>query len=270
MLRIIQNSTPAGAKSYYSTADYYTEGHELVGSWRGKGAARLGLHGEIKKPDWDALCDNTHPITGCSLTARQREGRRVGFDFNFHVPKSVSLLYGLTEDPRLLEAFKDAVGSTMEGMESEMQTRIRSDGRNEDRTTGNMVWGEFVHTTARPVGGIPDPHLHSHCFVFNATWDHDETRWKAGQFASLKRDAPYFEAVFHARLARNLAELGLETRRTRQSWEVAGLDEATLSKFSRRTAQIEAKAKENGVHDPDEKGELGAKTRSGKTKELPY
>ena len=46
MLRIIQNSTAAGAKSYYSTADYYTEGQELVGIWRGKGTAMLGLEGE--------------------------------------------------------------------------------------------------------------------------------------------------------------------------------------------------------------------------------
>ena len=39
MLRIIQNTSAAGAKSYYSTADYYTEGQELEGHWRGEGAA---------------------------------------------------------------------------------------------------------------------------------------------------------------------------------------------------------------------------------------
>ena len=41
MLRIIQNTSAAGAKSYYSTADYYTEGQELEGHWRGQGAERL-------------------------------------------------------------------------------------------------------------------------------------------------------------------------------------------------------------------------------------
>lgn len=268
MLRIIQNSSPGGAKSYYSTADYYTEGQELKGVWQGTGAARLGLSGEIAKADWDALCDNLDPSTGRSLTARQREGRRVGYDFNFHVPKSVSVLYGLTQDERILRAFQEAVRDTMRDVESEMQTRVRRGGRDEDRTTGNMVWGEYIHTTARPVDGVPDPHLHAHCFVFNATWDAAESRWKAGQFASLKRDGPYFEALFHSRFARGLQELGVPVARTRGAWELAGIPTSVVRAFARRTALIEAEAERLGIHDPDRKGELGAATREGKSKQL--
>jgi conjugative relaxase-like TrwC/TraI family protein len=266
MLRVIQSSSAAGAKSYYSTADYYTEGQELQGIWRGKGAERLGLAGDIASREWDALCDNRDPHTGRVLTARQKENRRVGYDFNFHVPKSVSLLYGLTQDERILDAFRESVDATMQDIEGEMQTRVRAGGRNEDRATGNMVWGEFIHTTARPVDGVPDPHLHAHCFVFNTTWDAQESRWKAGQFAGLKRDAPYFEAVFHSRLARRMEELGLSVERTKKSWELAGLPSSVLGKFSRRTALIEAKASEAGVTDPTLKGELGAKTRERKRK----
>ncbi|RMH24239.1 MAG: conjugative relaxase [Planctomycetota bacterium] len=268
MLRIIQNSTPAGAKSYYSTADYYAEGQELAGVWRGKAAARLGLSGEVRREDWDALCDNRNPSTGEPLTARTKSDRRVGYDFNFHVPKSVSLLYGLTGDARILDAFRESVDATMRDIESEMQTRVRVGGRNEDRTTGNMLWGEFIHTTARPVNGVPDPHLHSHCFVFNATWDEKESRWKAGQFAGLKRDGPYFEALFHARLARRMEQLGLPTVRTKQGWELAGVPDAAIRRFSRRTALIEELARESGITDPDAKGALGAKTRERKAKQL--
>lgn len=268
MLRIIQNSTPAGAKSYYSTADYYTEGQELAGVWRGHAAARLGLSGEVRREDWDALCDNRNPSTGDPLTARTKSDRRVGYDFNFHVPKSVSLLYGLTGDARILDAFRESVDATMRDIESEMQTRVRVGGRNEDRTTGNMVWGEFIHTTARPVNGVPDPHLHSHCFIFNATWDEKESRWKAGQFAGLKRDGPFFEALFHARLARRMEELGLPTVRTKQGWELADLPDTVIRRFSRRTALIEELARESGITDPDAKGALGAKTRERKAKQL--
>lgn len=268
MLRIIQNSTAAGAKSYYSTADYYSEGQELTGMWRGKGAERLGLAGEVRKAEWDALCDNRDPESGATLTVRQKENRRVGYDFNFHVPKSVSVLYGLTQDERILSAFREAVDATMQDMESEMQARVRAGGKNEDRTTGNMVWGEFIHSTARPVEGVPDPHLHAHCFVFNTTWDEGEGRWKAGQFAGLKRDAPYFEAVFHSRLARNVAELGVPIERTRNGWEIAGIDRSALERFSRRTAMIEDKARQKGITDARTKGELGAKTRECKAKEL--
>jgi conjugative relaxase-like TrwC/TraI family protein len=174
MLRIIQNASAAGAKSYYSTADYYVEGQELAGGWRGKGAAMLGLTGAVGRTHWEALCDNRHPITGGPLTLRSKDQRTIGYDINFHVPKSVSVVYGLTKDERILDAFRRSVGETMCDMESEMQTRVRKGGRYEDRTSGNMLWGEFIHFTSRPVDGIPDPHLHAHCFAFNATWDDKE------------------------------------------------------------------------------------------------
>jgi len=268
MLRIIQSTSAAGAKSYYSTADYYTEGQELTGQWRGEGAKRLGLHGVVNRNDWDALCDNRNPATGKVLTPRQKQNRRVGYDFNFHVPKSISIVYGLTKDERILEAFRESVGATMQDMEAEMKTRVRGGSRNEDRTTGNMVWGEFIHTTARPVDGLPDPHLHAHCFVFNTTWDDKEQRWKAGQFADLKRDAPYFEAKFYSRFARRLEELGLAVERKKKGWELRDIPKSAIEKFSRRTALIDKLAKERGITDAGEKDQLGAKTREGKRKAL--
>ena len=106
MLRINQNTQAAGAKSYYSTADYYSEGQELTGRWRGEAARQLGLQGDVKQADWDALCDNQHPQTGEQLTPRRQMGRTVGYDFNFHVPKSVSVLYAMTRDERLLDAVR--------------------------------------------------------------------------------------------------------------------------------------------------------------------
>lgn len=270
MLRIIQNTQPAGAKSYYSTADYYAEGQELTGRWRGEAAQRLGLAGKVAKADWEALCDNRHPATGEQLTARMRSDRTVGYDFNWHVPKSVSLLYAMTRDERILDAFRDAVDGTMHDIEAEMQTRVRKAGKNENRRTGNMAWGEFIHFTARPVNGLPDPHLHAHCFVFNTTFDQEEHAWKAGQFRELKRDAPYFEAVFHSRLAHRLSELGLPVERSKQGWEIAGVGKELIEKFSRRTAEIEDKAREMGIDDAEAKAELGAKTRSRKQKELSF
>ena len=84
----------------------------------------------MKQAEWDALCDNQHPQTGKQLTARRQIGRTVGYDFNFHVPKSVSLLYAMTRDERLLDAFRDAVDGTMHDIEAEMATRVRK-GRQE-------------------------------------------------------------------------------------------------------------------------------------------
>ena len=268
MLRITQQNNAGGAKGYYTAADYYSEGREIVGAWGGKGAAWLGLSGTVDRDSFERLCDNLDPRSGRPLTVRNRSDRTVGYDFTFSVPKSVSLLYALGGDDDILEAFRGAVSDTMEDIESEMKTRVRTGGTDSDRETGNMVWAEFIHTTSRPVGGVPDPQLHAHLFAFNTTWDDREQRWKAGQFRDLKRDAPYFQAAFRVRLASRLQDLGFEIRRKRDDFEIEGIPSALVAKFSRRTALIEKIAEEKGITDPDRKAELGAETREKKGKEM--
>src|ERR1700690_2879894 len=118
MIRISQQNSAAGAARYYATADYYTEGQELVGAWGGKGAARLGLAGTVDKFSFDRLCNNLHPQTGAPLTVRTRSERTVGYDFTFSVPKSVSLLYAMSGDQGIMEAFRGAVDETMRDIES--------------------------------------------------------------------------------------------------------------------------------------------------------
>jgi conjugative relaxase-like TrwC/TraI family protein len=272
MLRIVESRSSAAAKSYYteglSREDYYREGSEIIGRWGGKGAVDLGLGGDVDRASFERLADNQTP-EGAPLTVRTKDHRRVGYDFNFHAPKSLSLLYGHTGDERVLQAFRSAVDLTMREIESEMKTRVRRAGAQADRTTGNMVWAEFVHFTSRPVHGTPDPHLHAHCFAFNATHDRAEGRWKAGQFGEIKRDARYFEAVFHARLSRSLADLGYGIERTAKGWELAGIEKPLREKFSRRTEEIEKLAAERGLSG-EAKAQLGAITRHSKKRGLSW
>lgn len=270
MLRITQQPSSAAAKKYYTTSDYLSEGQEIIGSWGGDGAHRLGLDGVVDKPSFDRLCDNLHPVTGLPLTVRTRSERTVGYDFTFSVPKSVSLLYALSGDRDMLAAFRSAVDETMHDIESEMQTRVRMGGKDIDRLTGNMAWAEFIHTTSRPVDGLPDPQLHAHCFAFNATWDDQESRWKAGQFRGLKADAPYFQAGFRVRLAGKLQDLGFGVERKRDDFEVTGVPASAVRRFSRRTVEIEKEAVRRGITNPDRKAELGAKTREKKSSELTW
>lgn len=264
MLRITPTTNAAQAKTYYTTADYYLGENERPGTWHGKAADRLGLSGRVQREQWDALCDNHFPCTGERLTPRSHKDRRIGYDCTFDVPKSVSLLYAMTKDERLIDAFRQSVDDTMADIQREMKTRVRRHGADTDRVTGEAVWGTFIHFTTRPENGLPDPHMHAHCFVFNNTFDTDENRWKAGQFGDLKRDAPYFEGLYQVRLAERLAELGLPIERTKTGYEIAGVSRATVRKFSRRTERIERLALEKGITDPKEKGALGAKTRNRK------
>ncbi len=268
MLRITQQSSPEVAKDYYASADYYAEGQEKVGRWGGEGATLLGLEGDVSHREFNRLCDNRDPLTGEQLTARTRDDRTVGYDFTFSVPKSVSLLYATTEDKAVLDAFRASVHETMRDLEAEIKTRVRKKGRNEERVTGNLAYAEFVHFTSRPVDGLPDPHLHAHCFAFNATYDAEEGEWKAGQFRDLKRDAPFWQAAFRARLANKLQALGYAVERKRDDFELAGIPVSAIRKFSRRTDKIEEEARKRGIDDPEEKAQLGGLTREKKDKSL--
>jgi conjugative relaxase-like TrwC/TraI family protein len=307
MLRINQQDSSDGAKKYYASADYYSEGQELIGRWGGEAARLLGCQGVVDKVAFERLCDNLHPQDGKQLTVRTRSDRTVLYDFTWSVPKSVSLLYTMTDDQQILDAFRSAVHDTMLDIEAEMKTRVRRGGKDENRDTGNMVWAEFIHKTSRPVDGVPDPQLHIHCAAFNATYDDMEQRWKAGQFRDLKRDAPFFQAAMRVRLANKLQELGFGIERKRDDFEIRGIPASALKKFSRRTdvveeaytdflakeladlgfgvwdkgqlklngvelseEQIRAEAQRLGINDPYKKAELGEKTRERKNNDLPW
>ena len=71
MLRITQQTSADAAKQYYASADYYSQGQEIIGRWGGEGATRLGLEGEVLRQDFNALCKNRNPRTGEQLTAHQ-------------------------------------------------------------------------------------------------------------------------------------------------------------------------------------------------------
>jgi conjugative relaxase-like TrwC/TraI family protein len=275
MLRITPSTSAKGAKEYFTqslTRDdtgYYHEGQEMAGAWGGKGAKMLGLSGEVSQDDFFALCDNKNPSTGEQMSPRNKQDRRVGFDFTFSAPKSVSALYELSGDDRILNAFRESVSETMNEIEAEMKTRVRKRGAEYDRETGNMVYAEFTHFTARPVDGIPDPHLHSHVYAFNVTKDETENRWKAGQFGDLKRDATYFEAAFDARLAYKLNRLAIPTEKNPDySFEIAGTPKSLIDKLSNRRNRIEAKAAEKGISDADGKHAIGYYGREHKNTNL--
>lgn len=268
MLRIHAGTDSEGAKAYFdrglSREDYYTEGREVVGTWHGLGAKLLGLEGEVDRERFHALCENINPRTGERLTQRNRANRRVGFDISFSVPKSVSIHQALTKNEEILEAFKTSVRETMEEMERDAETRVRRDGANHNRTTGNFVSAEFIHYTARPVEGRSDPHVHAHLWTFNTTYDPIEERWKALDLDEVWKRAPYYEAAFESRLAEKLIDLGYEIERFEKGWELKGYSRDLVETFSRRTQLINAFADARGVVSDRLKDQFGARTREAK------
>jgi conjugative relaxase-like TrwC/TraI family protein len=268
---MIQSQSAGHAKAYFNDAllksDYYLNDQELQGRFQGRIAQRLGLNEQATKEAFYDLCENINPVTGGHLTQRTVEQRTVGYDINFHCPKSVSVLHALSKDDHILNAFQKSVQETMQDVEADSKTRIRKKGQYDDRETGELAWAEFIHQTARPVdGSMPDPHLHAHCFAFNVTWDAKEKQFKAGQFRDIKRDMPYYEARFHKRLADHLTGLGYQVRKTDKFFEIEGVPQKAIDLFSKRTDEIGRMAKEKGITDAKELDSLGARTRSKKQK----
>lgn len=271
MIRFHQSESASDVKRYFAKSDYYLEGgQETIGEWCGRAAEFLGLKGQVDQLSFERLCDNLHPLTGERLTARTRDDRTIGNDITFDCPKSVSVIYELTGDERIREAFRASVQETMRELEAEAKTRVRKGGVNSDRTTGNLLWSTFYHSCSRPVdsSSAPDMNMHAHAYTFNATWDLEEKKWKAVQFRDLRRDVPYWEAAFQQRLAVRLEQLGFEVTRKGRYFDLAGVPQSVVNTFSRRKKQIEEEAKARGITDPEEKGKLGAKTRRRKAKEL--
>lgn len=273
MIRMIQSTSAGQAREYFNSSlrrsDYFLNGQEQPGFLSGQVATRLGIQGAVTHNTFHALCEHVNPITGKSLTPRKLANRTVGYDVNFHCPKSISVIHALTDDNHILDAFQASVDETMQTIEQDAQTRVRKAGKDEDRVTGELLYASFLHQTARPVGQtVPDPHLHSHCFVFNVTWDAVEQQFKAGQFRDIKRDMPYYQARFHKVFSDRLIGLGYRIRRTKTAFEVVGVPQHVIDLFSKRTDEIGRIAQELGITNQTELDGLGARTRSRKQKGL--
>jgi conjugative relaxase-like TrwC/TraI family protein len=271
MLRFYTATDSAAAKNYFNVSDYYSEGQEIVGRWSGKLAAELGLDGPVDKHGFDALCDNKRP-DGARLTPRTNEFRRVGEDMIFSLPKEVGAFLMLLPDAEreaMLGAVERRVYQVASLIEADIETRVRIGDAFENRPGDGLAFAAFFHSTARPVAGqAPDPHPHWHLFAFNATNDREEGRIKAADFAAIYRDRTYYEACFYSLVAEDFAEAGYPIdRRADGKWGFTGL-QAFGARYSKRTDEIEEEARRLGITDALRKSELGAKTRSGKQKEL--
>ena len=213
--------------------------------WRGGGAARIGR--KVRADDFLRLCENQHPATGEKLTpelktTRIKDGqtvadRRIFYDFTFSPPKSVSLAGFLGDDERIFKAHDRAARVALKNFEDFAATRIRIGGARSERLTGNFAAALFTHDTSRAL----DPHLHTHCIVFNATFDPVENRWKALENHELLRARKFAENVYYHELARDLRSFGYQIRnRARGDFQIEGIPQELCERFSKRRGQIDA------------------------------
>ncbi len=248
---------------------YYSEHGEAPGQWIGKGALEdLGLTGLVSLDEnrqaYERLMAGLHPVTGERLTHGQPGGERVsGFDHLVTVPKSVSLLWGLTTDQAVREAIeaahKESITEALGWLESQISVARRghaSGGENDKHpdtihhvpTTG-VIGVRFQHRATRPGEGDPcgDPHLHTHVTIANLAHGQDG-QWNALDAQLMYphlRTASFVEQAAFRRLAvQKLAALGHHiewTQPVNGHAEIKGLERRDwIEAFSRRSAEADA------------------------------
>jgi ATP-dependent exoDNAse (exonuclease V) alpha subunit len=143
----------------------------------------------------------------------------------------------LGNDDRIFEAHARAVQAALKDFEAFAATRVRVGGVRSERLTGNFVAAQFTHDTSRAL----DPHLHTHCIVFNATFDVVENRWKALENYELLRARKFAENIYYHEFARDLKAFGYRIRNLpRGDFEIEGVSEEICRRFSKRDAEIDA------------------------------
>jgi conjugative relaxase-like TrwC/TraI family protein len=154
----------------------------------------------------------------------------------------MSVMAILGGDERLVRVHQPAVAATLEEIERHAAARVRQRGANGDRDTGNMVLTVYHHDTSREL----DPQLHSHAVAANLTYDGTEGRWKALQAWGIYERRAYLTEIYRNALAREVRRLGytIQDRRDAKGrdcgFEIAGIPDALLTKFSQRSQQRDA------------------------------
>jgi conjugative relaxase-like TrwC/TraI family protein len=229
----------------YSQDDYYSEDRAVVGQWYGKGAERLGLHGDVQREDFHAVLHGRDPSSGDILVEATHDGQhRAGWDATFNAPKSVSMQALAGGDERLWTVHRRAADRALAELERSVQTRQH--GGQERVNTENMVAARFDHVAARPShagqehGYGPDPHLHTHVVIANLTQRADG-QWRALEPLELYRSQEHATAVYRSELAKEVQRLGYALTHTGQKgeWELAGYSRTHITAFSQRRQDIE-------------------------------
>jgi conjugative relaxase-like TrwC/TraI family protein len=265
----------AGQASYYERQvarghdDYYSGRGEAPGEWAGRGAAALGLAGQVEAAQFNALMAGVDPSNE-ALDRRLRDSRGepkvVGFDLTFSAPKSVSVLFAAGNEQtagKLIAAHESAVRAALEYVEDTAVKVRRGKGGAIVEPGGGVVAAAYRHRMSR----LLDPQLHTHVVCANVARGPDG-RWTALDGRHLYEHAKTAGYLYQAHLRAEVRDrLGLEWGPvSKGAAELRELPAEVLSVFSRRRQEIIEAAQEAGVHDlASERGKyLAIRTRERK------
>lgn len=290
--RTAQTASRDAARAGGGLGEYYTEHETRPPTWLLAGdthtvAKLVGLT-DAQRVGGDADAAAVSRWLDDGVTPNSAQGRGFGqrgvhgFDLTFCAPKSVSLLRALRGDDDVLtkaiaDAHSTAIAEAMEYLTDHAgYTRIHNADTGEKdlvRLPG-LAAIAYQHETSR----CGDPHLHTHVIVSNRQARAD------GAMVSIDGTSLYHETraagiIYQATLRRGLHQsLGLEWEPVDPSTgmaELAGVDRATITAWSRRSTQLREWAAHhlNLVEEPLTAAQLAVAqkaTRTAKPEELAW
>jgi conjugative relaxase-like TrwC/TraI family protein len=173
MIGVTKIGSAAQAFAYYNERDDYYLSDQSAATWYGRGAADLGLSGDIDPSEFrDVLAGKFG-----AAAVKNPERHTPGWDVTFSAPKSVSIAALVNKDERLTAAHDMAVRAALDHIEAHaIITRQRDTASGYAyRNTENLVAGVVRHSTSRNL----DPQLHSHAVIANTTRDPTTGRWSS-------------------------------------------------------------------------------------------
>ncbi len=247
-------ASAAQGASYYEHDGYYAKDdpkHKSASAWAGKGAAELGLDGEVDADVFRAVLEGKVPDgSGRQLGRQGKDGEiihRPGRDLTFSAPKSVSIAGLIGGDERIVDAHDRAVKATLAWVEGNAaETRVQDpEARRMVRARNQeIVAATFRHDTSRNL----DPQLHTHAVLANMVRGGDG-KWRTMANEGLYERQKLIGMLYRNELARSLADLGYGIEKTHADgrFEIAGVSREVVEAFSTRRAEIEAAMEERSL-----------------------
>lgn len=256
-----------------SAAQYFSNAQQAPTFWMGSLADEFGLSEKAVEADLLAsMLDGTLPD---GEQIKQHPNRRLGEDFTFNAPKSVSIASLAWGDDRIIAAHDEAVKEALQFVQREMLYARHGKNGVDTEYNPSVAIAIHRHIDSRPVTA-PDgrvfvaPSLHSHCVIPNIVRRDDGTlggfKVDFGEAQGLRLKA---DALYQSALAERLRALGIGLRESKNGFELCDIDDQMIEVWSPRKNQIDNALLEQGLtrsnssHNQRQTANLATRERKG-------
>jgi conjugative relaxase-like TrwC/TraI family protein len=246
------------------------DGNAGGGIWWSSGQTIVEHGAPVDAEVFRDLCAGLDPRTGDGprtakgLVRGAGEGHRAGWDITFSAPKTVGLLWAAGNERQrsiIQAAHRGAVDRALAFVEREglLDVRLGAGGARRERPTDVLI-ACFDHVTSRE----GDPNLHTHSVILNVALSADG-RYRTLEPRSLYAWQKTVGAAYRMHLSEELHRAGFLVRQAgRSQFEIAGIRQDLIDRFSKRGAQIEAVVGDRADVSGRQKEIANLATRQGK------